>query len=96
MTQPAQPSAKSQEMLQVLQQAVVEALDKKQRLGQYAVIWKDGAPVKVGGEAEDMEIPAVPGETAMPEEPADQELSRKVLERMGERAQAVEVDIDGI
>ena len=83
-------------MLQVLQQAVVEALDKKQRLGQYAVIWKDGAPVKVGGEAEDMEIPAVPGETAMPEEPADQELSRKVLERMGERAQAVEVDIDGI
>lgn len=57
MTQSAQASAKSQEMLQVLQQAVVEAMDKKQRLGQYAVGWKDGAPVKVGGEAEDMEMP---------------------------------------
>jgi hypothetical protein len=96
MTQPAQPSAKSQEMLQVLQQAVAEALDKKQRLGQYAVIWKDGAPVKVGGEAEDMEIPALPGATAIPEEPAGEELNRKVLERMGERAEAVEVDIDSI
>lgn len=57
MTQPAQASTKSQEMLQVLQHAVAEALDKKQRLGQYAVIWKDGAPVKVGGEVEDMELP---------------------------------------
>jgi hypothetical protein len=56
MTQPAQASAKSQEMLQVMQQAVAEALDKKQRLGQYAVVWKDGAPVKVGGESDDMEV----------------------------------------
>lgn len=33
---------------------------------------------------------------AMLEELADQELHRKVLARMGERAQAIEVDIDAI
>ncbi|MDP1999382.1 MAG: hypothetical protein Q8K22_07280 [Rhodoferax sp.] len=35
-------------------------------------------------------------ERAMFEELADQELNRKVLERMGECTQAVEVDIDDI
>jgi antitoxin StbD len=33
---------------------------------------------------------------AMLEELSDQELSRKVLARMGERAQAIEADIDAI
>ncbi len=47
MTQAAQPSLESQEMLKVLQQAVAEALDKKRRLGQYAVVWKEGKPVWV-------------------------------------------------
>jgi hypothetical protein len=96
MTQSPHPSPKSEEILQVLQQAVAEALDKKQRLGQYAVNWKDGAPVMVSGEVDDMEVPAVLGETAMLEELADQELNRKVLGRMGERALAIEVDIDDI
>lgn len=45
-------------MLKALQQAVTAALEKKQRLGQYAVIWKDGQPVMVGGEAAPAPSPA--------------------------------------
>lgn len=30
--------------LEALQKAVKNALDKKKRLGQYAVIWQDGKP----------------------------------------------------
>ena len=53
MTKPAQPSARSQETLQILQQAVAKALDRKRRLGQNAVVWKDGAPqiLRADGEA---------------------------------------------
>lgn len=51
MTQRVQPSPQSQEMLQSLRLAVAEALEKKQRLGQYAVVWEDGQPVRIGGEA---------------------------------------------
>lgn len=58
MTQPVKPSPKGQEMLKALQQAVTAALEKKQRLGQYAVIWKDGQPVMVGGEAAPAPSPA--------------------------------------
>lgn len=50
MTEPVQPSRQSQEMLGSLQKAVTEALEKKQRLGQYAVLWKDGRPVIEGVE----------------------------------------------
>ena len=39
------PSADSQEMLESLKKAVNQALEKKKRLGQYAVIWADGKPV---------------------------------------------------
>ncbi len=38
------PSKESQIILESLQKAVSDALDKKRRLGQYAVIWKNGAP----------------------------------------------------
>ena len=45
------PSLESQEMLHSLQQAVANALDKKWRLGQYAVISVDNQPVIIEGEA---------------------------------------------
>jgi len=32
----------TQQMLDSLKQAVTHALEKKKRLGQYAVIWEDG------------------------------------------------------
>lgn len=45
------PSKEGQQMLESLRQAVGKALETKRRLGQYAVIWKDGKPVFVGGES---------------------------------------------
>lgn len=40
-------SPESQRALDALRQAVAEALERKRRLGQYAVIWQDGHPVRV-------------------------------------------------
>ncbi|TLS68682.1 hypothetical protein FEF65_02990 [Mariprofundus erugo] len=44
------PSEEGQIMLDTLKQAVSHALERKRRLGQYAVIWKDGQPVRLGEE----------------------------------------------
>lgn len=41
----------TQEMLDSLKAAVSEALERKRRLGQYAVIWEEGKPVLVGEDA---------------------------------------------
>jgi len=43
-----EPSRESQVMLDTLKTAVAHALEKKRRLGQYAVVWKNGKPVRVG------------------------------------------------
>jgi hypothetical protein len=45
------PSVKSQATLAVLRVAIAKTLDKKQRLGQYAVVWQDGRPVLTGPDA---------------------------------------------
>lgn len=37
--------------LQVLRQVATKTLEKKRRLGHYAVIWRDGKPVAVGEDA---------------------------------------------
>lgn len=34
-------------VLDALRRAVAEALDRKRRLGQYAIIWRDGQAVRV-------------------------------------------------
>lgn len=47
----AQLSPDSQEMLNSLRAAVAETLERKRRLGHYAVIWQDGKPVLVGDDA---------------------------------------------
>lgn len=41
----------TQEMLDSLRSAVAEALERKRRLGEYAVFWEDGKPVLVGEDA---------------------------------------------
>lgn len=41
----------TQKMLDSLRSAVSETLERKRRLGQYAVIWQDGKPVLVGEDA---------------------------------------------
>ena len=45
------PSKQSQIILESLQQAVETALEKKQKLGQYAVIWDGVKPIAVGEDA---------------------------------------------
>ena len=45
------PSQDSQIMLEALKTAVNKALDRKKRLGQYAVIWSDNKPVCIGADA---------------------------------------------
>ena len=45
------PSSKALLIQESMKQAVAKALEKKRRLGQYAVIWEDGKPVLVGEDA---------------------------------------------
>jgi hypothetical protein len=47
----APPSREAQAMLKALQAAVASSLEKKQKLGQYAVIWQNGRPVQSGADA---------------------------------------------
>lgn len=54
MTIKTEPSKKSQVMLDTLKTAVAHALEKKRRLGQYAVVWKDGKPVRIGADSIDV------------------------------------------
>lgn len=48
---PPIPSQETQAMLDCLRLAVTKALDRKRRLGQYAVLWSGDAPVAVGEDA---------------------------------------------
>lgn len=45
-------SADDQRALDALRSAVTEALERKRRLGQYAVIWRDGQVVRIEPEEE--------------------------------------------
>ena len=44
-------SAEGQRTLAALQTAATEVLERKHRLGHYAVIWQDGKPVLTGEDA---------------------------------------------
>lgn len=37
--------------LDALKRAVADALERKRRLGQYAVVWREGRPVCIGPDA---------------------------------------------
>ena len=50
-TREKSPSEEGRVVLEALRRAVTQALDKKKRLGQYAVIWRDGKPVMSGEDA---------------------------------------------
>ncbi len=43
-------SQQARETLDILRYAVTEELERKRRLGHYAVIWQNGQPVDIGGE----------------------------------------------
>jgi len=42
------PSEEGRVLLDTLKTAVAHALERKRRLGQYAVIWKNGKPGRLG------------------------------------------------
>jgi len=44
------PTEDSQIMLKTLKEAVKKTLDRKRRLGQYAVVWSDDKAVLIGDE----------------------------------------------
>ncbi|WP_394807837.1 hypothetical protein [Nitrosomonas sp.] len=50
-TSKAKLSEEGQVMLDSLQKAVTQALEKKRRLGHYAVVWRDGKAVMIGEDA---------------------------------------------
>jgi hypothetical protein len=43
----------TQKALETLQKVAAETLDRKRRLGHYAVIWQDGRSVAIGEDAPD-------------------------------------------
>ena len=40
----------SEQVTRALKSAVSDALDRKRRLGQYAVVYKNGKPVRISGD----------------------------------------------
>ncbi|MFA5915750.1 MAG: hypothetical protein WC830_19570 [Burkholderiales bacterium] len=44
-------------ILEVLKRAVAEALERKRRLGQYYVVWRDGRVMCIGPDAPPMRYP---------------------------------------
>lgn len=48
-------SQEDQKVMDALQSAVTETLEKKRKLGHYAVIWQDGKPIAVGEDAPQQE-----------------------------------------
>ena len=55
--------------LEALQRAVDQALERKRRLGQYAVFWKDGRVVFVGPDAPKEQSRSEPSAANEPEPP---------------------------
>ena len=51
-------SPNTQQVLDALREAVRQALDRKKRLGQYAVVWRDGQLVYIGEDAPTRASPA--------------------------------------
>lgn len=51
MSQSVQLSTEGQRALSALQTAANRVLERKARLGQYAVIWRDGRPIASGSES---------------------------------------------
>ena len=57
------PSKESQVILDSLQKAVTQVLEKKRRLGHYAVVWRDGGPVMIVEDAPKVSEDPVSNET---------------------------------
>ena len=47
----APASIESRAILDALRSAVAKTLDRKRRLGQYAIVWSDDGPIAIGDDA---------------------------------------------
>lgn len=56
------PSADGQRMLESLRLAVGKALERKRRLGQYAVVWRHGKPLVINADASCVAEEAAPSQ----------------------------------
>lgn len=65
------PSPDTLDMLDTLKLAVSKTLDSKRRLGQYAVVWKDGKVVFTEGHYDHSEMPKGEVIEAVEEEKTD-------------------------
>lgn len=54
------PLIETQQLLAALQAAVTSTLERKRRLGHYAVVWQDGRPVAIGEDRPESPPPALP------------------------------------
>lgn len=48
-------SPDAQKTLEVLRKVAADTLERKRRLGHYAVVWRDGKPALIGDDAPDLE-----------------------------------------
>lgn len=55
ITTSAPPSPQALAILEALREAVRKDLERKRRLGQYAVIWQDGRLIQIGEDAPKVE-----------------------------------------
>ena len=54
-------------VLDALKRAVAEALDRKRRLGQYAVIWRDGKVMRLDPDGTEIPFPPLDQSEAAPD-----------------------------
>ncbi len=50
-TRKCSPSPKGRQQLEALRRTARAVLERKRRLGQYVVVWKEGHPVMMGADA---------------------------------------------
>lgn len=49
-------SPDTQKILETLRKVAADTLERKRRLGHYAVVWQDGKPVAIGEDAPDNSV----------------------------------------
>lgn len=53
------PDPKTQAILESLQKTATKTLERKRKLGHYAVVWQDGAPLMIGEDAPEYSVSSV-------------------------------------
>jgi len=83
------PSTKAMDTLAALKRAVKNTLERKRRLGQYAVVWRDEKPALLDDDVEDREafyesLQNEPARTSVSNAGHDQDQQSGVADKKGE------------